>query len=421
MVGSSWLTSIAVMITLLLALAFQHDTVRITPAAMLARADSVSGQLQAATARSRAADAAAIAFGKSANPTFKVVAENLGAQFNTTGRDGFAGTDGQATLALPLALGGDLGARRAQGAAQAAQARNERSLTGANLHMSVLLAIAAWERERAVLEASAHEVVALENLAAARTARAAQGRDAVSDGALARMEATAAKSRHARQLAMAARANATLAALVGVPEGTAVAVAEVACEVSTGPDRKGSPVDLAVLDSRLEAATAAVALARSMRIPDLVPEVGYRRTAGYSGLLLGFSLELPLFNGGGAQLSAREFERDATAADRLAMVQSLGGEIAGEQRALELLLAGAPPHDSAWRADLRAAVAAEMTRLEVGEGSLFRLFDARRARLASLTEYQAWLLEVRSRRIRLARLGHGELDASLLCLPENQR
>lgn len=405
------------MLILLLALTAPQDTVRLVPGEMLIRAESVSGALQAASARVAGADATATLLGRPTNPILSVVAENLGAQRQVTGRSGLEGTEGQVVLALPLALGGDLAARRSEGVARADVTRSEALRSRLDVRESVLLALASWQRERTVLVASRAERDALERLATAFTARAAEGRDAAASAALARVEATAARSRHARQLAAAAQANATLAALLGLAPGTAVDATEPGCPAAPDLAHYTQAADRSVLDARLDVAAASVSVARAGRIPDLVPEVGYRRSAGFSGLLLGFSLELPFLNGRGPAVTAALAERDAVAGDRAELVRAMDGEIAGHRRALTLLTAEAPRYDQRWRDDLDAAVAAEEARLELGEGSLFRLFDARRGRFAALTEYQVWRESVRRHQVRLARLGFGALDATLLCLP----
>lgn len=409
------------MLILLLALAAPQDTVRLPAGDMLSRAETVSGAVQAATARTGAAEATAVLLGRPANPVVSVVAENLGAQRQVTGRSGLEGTEGQAVLALPLALGGDLAARRREGTARVAVAQGEVLRTTADVREATLLAIATWQRERALLEASRAERDALATLAGALAARVAEGRDPAASASLARVEATAARSRYARQLAAAAEANAALAALLGLAPGTPVDVAPLACAAPAARRDSTGSADLATLDARIAAAEAAVAVARAGRIPDLVPEVGYRRSAGFSGLLVGLSVELPLLNGRGPGVAAALAERDATAGDRAELARAIDGEIAGHRRALALLAAEAPRYDQRWRDDLDAAVAAEAARLELGEGSLYRLFDARRARLQALTEYQAWRESARRHQVRLARLGLGPLDAAQLCLPEDVR
>jgi hypothetical protein len=60
------------------------------------------------------------------------------------------------------------------------------------------------------------------------------------------------------------------------------------------------PPDLLQARFGVEAARAAADRARAARIPDIAPIAGLRRTAGYSGLLLGLSLELPLLRSGAA-------------------------------------------------------------------------------------------------------------------------
>lgn len=408
------------MLLLLLIAAVSQDTTRLSPAAALERAmDPAAGRLAVAEARVAAARGAGRALAAPANPSLQAMAENLGAQRQVTGRDGLAGTEGQVMLSLPLTLGGDLGARRRLGEGGVSVAAAERQVVAADLGAEVLEAIAVWERHRAVVEVSRGERDALARLATAMTARAAEGRDATASAALARVEAAAAASRHARFLAEAARANALLAVLVHLPPGTPVALDPVGC---VAPAALPAPDDLgpegAVLAARTASAAAGADLARALRIPDLIPHVGFRRSAGFSGLLLGLSFDLPLRNTHGGALEAARAEADAARRAASAEAELRRGAVDGHARALEVLAEASPRRDAAWRADLDAIVAAEAARLEVGEGSLYRLFDARRMRLAAVTESEDWQLEVRRQRIRLARRGGLVLDASLLCIPE---
>ncbi|HPF60633.1 MAG: TolC family protein [Gemmatimonadetes bacterium] len=408
------------MLLLLLLATVAQDTTFLTPAAALERAlDPQVGRLAVAAARIEAARGAGREFGAAANPTLQGMAENLGAQRQVTGRDGLAGTEGQITLGLPLTLGGDLGARRRSGAGTVQLAEAERDLLRADLRAEVLEAMALWERHRAVSEASRAERDALAAVAAAMTARAADGRDATASAALARVEAAAAASRHARFLADAARANAALAVLAHLPPGAAVALTPASCVAAAIPPvaATGSP-EVAVLAAREEVASAGTALAQALRVPDLTPLVGFRRSAGFSGLLLGLSIDLPLRNAHAGALEAARAEEDAARRSREAEAELRQGAIDGHARALEVLNATSPRLGDRWREDLDAIVVAEATRLEVGEGSLYRLFDARRLRLAAITEAEDWRLEVRRQRIRLARRAGQLLDESVLCIPE---
>src|SRR6185436_13252604 len=60
-----------------------------------------------------------------------------------------------------------------------------------------------------------------------------------------------------------------------------------------------------------DAARAAADRAYAARVPDVAPIVGLRRTAGYSGLLLGVSMELPLLRSGAAAEESARFQAEA--------------------------------------------------------------------------------------------------------------
>lgn len=407
------------MLLLILALAQPQDTVRLSHQALLDRAVQTPGRIAAAAARATAADERFRVAGRFDNPTLMVQAENLGVQEEITGKRGLEGTEGQIILSLPVALGGDRGARREAAGASRAVADAGRDVVAAEVRESVLLAMIDWERERSLLVAAGAERDVLVALADAMTARAREGRDASSDAALARLEAAAARSRHTRQLAAASTANARLAAFLDLSVGTPVDLERLACTVLPDLGTFERPADLRALDAGVAQAAAQASLARAARIPDLHPQVGLRRSAGFSGLLVGLSLELPFFNSGGATATAASLEARATESDRAAIFRAFDGEVIGHRRALADLLALTDADDAAWRADLETVVLAEERRLDVGEGSLYRLFDARRARLAALTEHETWRDAVRRRQVGLARLGFAPLSAALLCLPED--
>jgi len=407
------------MLLLILALAQPQDTLRLPHQSLLDQAVTFPGRIAAADARASAAHDRFRVAGRLDNPTLMVQAENLGMQESVTGKRGLEGTEGQVVLSLPMALGGDRGARRELASATRDAFAADRDLVAAEVRESVLLAMIDWEHERSLLEATGAERDALVALAEAMTARAREGRDASSDAALTRLEAAAARSRHARQQAAASAANARLAAFLDLPVGTPIDLEPLAC--SAGPDLTvfERPADLAARDAAVRSAAAGAALARAARVPDLHPQVGLRRSGGFSGLLVGLSLELPVFNSGGAAARAAALEARAAESDRAAFVRAFDGEVVAHRRALANLLTFTDLHDATWRDDLETVVLAEERRLEVGEGSLYRLFDARRARLDALTEHETWRDAVRRHQVRLARLGFAPLSAALLCLPED--
>jgi outer membrane protein TolC len=409
------------MLLLAFLLVAAQDTTRLTAAAALDRAlDPAAGRLAVAEARRAAARGAGRELAAPANPSLQAMVENLGAQRQVTGRDGLAGTEGQLVLSQPLTLGGDVAARRRLGGTGIDVADAQAAIAVADIAVEVLEAIAGWERDRAILAASGAERDALARVATAMTARAAEGRDATASAALARIEAAAAASRHARHLGDAARSNAALAALVHLEGGTPVAIGPARCAGTPLPVGQDVPPPEHMLqDARLASSAAGTDLVRALRIPDLLPQVGFRRSAGFSGLLLGISFDLPIRNRHGGALEAARAEQELARGQALAERETMAGAAVGHRRALAALTDGTLRYDAAWQADLEAIVAAEEARLAVGEGSLYRLFEARRLRLAAVIEAEDWRLEVRRQRIRLARTTGTPLVATLLCLPED--
>lgn len=408
------------MLLLLATLVMPQDTIRLAPLDAFSRAVELHSSIVAADAGASAAELRARVSGRLDNPTLSVLAENLGMQERLTGRRGLEGTEGQIVLSIPFALGGDRGARRSLGVAESEVARVHREQVVAAVGETILLAMIDWERERALLAGTTAERDALTTLAEAMTARAREGRDAASDAALARLEADAARSRDARQRAAAAAANARLAAFLDLPIGSAVDILPLACTVPPQFNGAGRSPESRRHDAAVKAADASARLARAAQIPDLHPELGLRRSDGFSGLLLGLSLELPVWGGGGTRSEAASWDSRAVEAERAAATRAEAGEIAAHQQARAALLAGASRRDSTWLSDLDAVVVAEERRLAVGEGSLFRLFDARRSRLAALTEHEAWRDAVRRHQVALARRGLAPLSPAVLCLPEVQ-
>lgn len=403
------------MLLLLALAAVPQDTVRLPADEALARAVAAAPRLEAAESRVRAASAAARARGRADNPVLGVLAENLGAEREVTGRDGLAGVEGQVTLELPLTLGGDLGARRRAGEAAVAVARAERDLAGVEFRWDLLGAMALHHRDHAVLAAHDDEVATLAALARAMTARAAEGRSAEGHAARVRLEAASVASRAARRRAAVARADAQLAAALGLGAATPVRIVAPSCAPAA---MEGGGIAAARLaTARADRAAAEGAVARAARIPDLAPQVGYRRTGGFSGLLLGLAVPLPLRNGGGDAVAAAEAERSAAAGEEAAVLRRLDADAAGARAALALLDARAETFGAAWQADLDRSVTAAEAAWAEGAGTLAELLEARRARLAALEERADWSAARILARLDLARATGVPLEAALLTDP----
>jgi len=401
-----------VLIPLLLTLP-AGDTVRLTPDAALDRAVAQSRQLAAAQAYRRAAEAGVGAARAWRNPTLSILAENLGSQRQVTGYGGLRGTEGQVTLGTWLPLGGDhaAGVREARARADAAGATL--ALTDLEVRAAALEALALAERDIALARQAAEEADALDRFATGMTLRAGEGRSAGGEAARARLEADLAASRAARRAADALRSTAELSRILGIEPGTPVVIAPASCmAVASAPG--GLPL-LAVAEAEQRAAEARVAVARARQVPDLMPEVGFRRSAGFSGLLLGVSLDLPLLNRGAAAVAVARAEADAARAQREDVALRLAIALPAAEAALAELEAAGRRFGAQWGADLERSLGAAVARYEAGEGSIADLLDARRARVATLDEYQAWRADRRLARVHVARLGGGGLDASLLC------
>ena len=142
---------------------------------------------------------------------------------------------------------------------------------------------------------------------------------------------------------------------------------------------------------------------------------GLRRTAGYSGLLLGVSMELPLLRSGAAAEESARFQAEAAEALRMDLERRVAAQRAGADAALASLAQAAQAFDATLLVDLDRAVRAQQSRLDQGEGTIAELLDARRARVNTLNEYAEWRamrVDLRARRTRLA---GRPVDAQVLC------
>ena len=396
---------------LVLALLIPQDTVRLPADAALDRALTSAPAVVAIAARIEEARHLADARSRRGNPRLGVLAENLGAERELTGRAGLAGIEGQVTLEFPTTLGGALGAARTAGRAGVALATAEGELAHVELRHALLERMVEHQRLHRVLDAVGDEARSLATLARAMTAQAAEGRSAEGHAARVRMEAVSTASALARRQADAAMVDAELAVWLGLAPGTPIRIAAAPCQVR---EAFGAAAASRVVTARVGLAEAESAVARAARVPELAPQVGFRRSGGFSGLLVGLSLDLPLFDGGGARLAAAEARQAMARAEQAHMERQLGATAAGEQRALELLDASASGFGDAWQEDLAVAVGAATARWDEGAGTLAELLEARRARLAALEEHAAWSAARAESRLALARATGHPMHATLL-------
>jgi cobalt-zinc-cadmium efflux system outer membrane protein len=399
----------------LLTLAPAGDTLRFGAAEALRRAVAEAPSVQAADARQAAATSAVRTAGTWANPLFNVTAENLGAQEQVTGRPGLEGTEGQATVQQLLTLGGDRGARVREAEALAAAAGSATAIARADVLGQTVAAMALATRDTRMALAAESEAATLARLAQAMTLRAEEGRSSGGDAARARLELATVRSMAARRRAQAALSQAELGRRLGVPPGQPIVVEWPRCDAAALVPGDAAPPELEQATHDAEAARAAIDRARAARVPDLVPMAGLRRTAGYSGLLIGMSLELPLLRSGAAAEASARHLAAAAEASRADLERRLLASRAGTDSALRMVAAAGAIYDPALREDLERAARAAQARYAQGEGTLAELLDARRARLAVLNEFAEWratLVELRARRARLA---GRPLDEQVLC------
>lgn len=398
------------MLLLLLPMLLQ-DTLRLDATAALSRALERAPVIAAANARFRASSAAGRDAARLRNLQLGIAAENLGMQREVTGKDGLAGTEGQVTLQAVLPLGGDLGAARRGALAETEIVRLEGAVAIVELQGALIAAIAAHQRQHALLEAASSEAEGLDRFAAAVSARAADGRASAGEAARVRTEAVMVASQLARRRAEVSAADARLAAALGYPADTPLRISAPPACLAAVP---GEPLDLQRAVARRTLAEAMASQASARRIPDLIPQVGFRRTAGFSGVLVGVAFDLPFFSSGGAALDAARAEVEATTAEVTLMERDQAAAIVAGRRTLVELAAVGVRYGAGWDRDLTLAVTAAEARWQEGQGTLAELFDARRARLAALMEYTEWRERVLLGRLALARTLGTAPTASLL-------
>ena len=281
--------------------------------------------LQAGDLRVRAAETRIGGAGKPANPELAATVENFGGGLPDDVRE--------TTLEIgqPLALGGDRGARSALARGEHRLAAVDASLLRRDhLALTAERFIHAW-----TLQARVARLVEGERLAN-ETVRAADERYRA--GAVLMLERTRAESRAVSQAAERERAEAELAiARRELASSWGATVAEfdslVADSIDAGPPGSLPQADLQPEVERVRAleasAQARLKLAQAERVPDLTVLGGVKRLAGATGFVAGLQLPLPLWNRGGANLSALRDEVDAAAAERSAAARSATVELAG--------------------------------------------------------------------------------------------
>jgi len=255
---------------------------------------STAPTLQAALGRENAARLLARQARAWTNPILSTAAENVGATHEVTGISGLPGIEGQIVLGLTLPMGGDRAAAIARGSALERAASAVTNITERDVRVEVITTIALSERDATLATSAGEEAAALQRFATAIERRAEEGRASGGDAARATLERVIASSNAARRNADLAISQARLARILGLALGTPIRITAPQCVNAWAPGPGQSP-DMGLAEAASDAASAQGRLSRAQRIPDLAPEVGFRRTGGFSSLFLGLSFELPLF------------------------------------------------------------------------------------------------------------------------------
>lgn len=395
-----------------------QDTVTFSVAEALSRGSRSSLVLQSARDRSRAAEARLDQAAAWPNPTLGLSAENVGQQSEFTGVQGARGLEGQAVVRFGLPLGVERSGRLRDARANADLAHAAQRLDEVAVRRELLGAIGAVLADQIRTSSAARELETVARLADALALQAESGRASRGEAARADLARGMASSRLARREAELASSGAELARLLGLAVGTPVRIEPTSCSApgSAPPLVDPDPPEVRVARARVEAAEGVRQVARGLRLPDLVPEVGVRRTQGLTGLYLGLSTELPLFDRGSRRLDAAVADVSALEAEREDVERRMEAAKSAAGRTLEALTRGGAAFDATWFGNLELAVSAAEARFREGEGSLLELLDSRRARIQALDDYAAWQVEWWSARVEVARLDGRPIDGSLVCM-----
>jgi len=407
------------MIPLLLALVLQGgpaasgDTLTLTLDEAMQRVVSTAPTLSAARRRTDAAQARVRQARRWMNPTLQVAGENLGATREVTGLPGLDGTEGQILLGTTLPLGGDRTARISRTGAEAREMAATASLTEADLRLSLLEAAARSARDRAMARFAMDEAQGLETLAVNLRRQAELGRISEGEAARAHLASVSSWTQYARAQAQAAASRAELARLVGADS----ALVEVVMPTCVGPwaPVDGSLPEADLIRARMEVGEARVREADAAAIPDITPQAGLRRSAGFSALYVGFEIPIPLFDRNRDRREAARIEAAATRDDAQAVLRGLRAERDAAVQSLAATEAAGTRFSQDWDRALDRTIESAEARYRLGEGTLTELLDSRRARLQALSDHERWVSERLIWRARVARYSGQRLTGTSIC------
>ena len=395
------------------------DTVSLDVAVALQRGLEQSPVIVAAYSRAEAASGRAAQATSWRNPTLAVSAENVGQQVEFTGREGLPGLEGQAIVRTELPLGSERSGAIRIARAEERVAVADREATELRIRRSLMDAFGRFVRDQLYAETAAQELSTLTRITEALQLQAELGRAALGDAARADLARGLAATRLGRREAELGRGRAELAVLLGYSPETVVRLVVGRCE---SLERESQRVDgftapsVRAAEAQVEAARGSVEVARGIRLPDVLPELGLRRSGGRTGLYLGVSTQLPFFDRGSRRIAAAHAEESAALAERTAAERAWASGRAGTLAALSALERSGTSFDATWFDSLEQTVVAAEARFEMGEGTLVELLDSRRARLQALDDYHAWLAEWWAARVELSVLEGTPPSPELLCM-----
>lgn len=355
----------------------------------LASARAARPELAAADARLRAARAATEQAGAWPNPAGFLRLEDAPRE-----GDAWLGAERIVGLSQSLPLGGRLGAARRAAATAATTRGHEREvrLRAVESEVRAAFAAAVHAREALLLRREAADIAS--RLLDMTAHRLEQGDVPVSDRRRARAELGVAEAALAAAVATDEAARAALAGAMGDPSRPPAAVSG---GESVAPPPGGLDDLLAGLDeaplalaarSRAAESEALASAASRARIPDLDLEAGLRESPAGSSFDLGFRISLPLFDRGGAGISAARAEAEAAAAVARADRGRLEARLRAAHATLVAAARGAGIYGEIVVPETRAALASAEAAYAAGETGLTEMLLARRdwleARLAHI-------------------------------------
>lgn len=334
------------------------------------------GELETASRDIAAAGVAVI--GPLDNPELEISRESAGGE-----------SEWQLGVIQPLDLSGRRSALRDAARSEAGAIENDIAWRRQQLIAEVRLAYIACAAAGAELTVWQAHSTQLAEAARIADARAQQGDTAIYDLRRTRVAASSAGAELAMALGERDAGCVQLAALTGVAD--AVVPPSAMTSLRSGEVAADRP-DLAAQEQRILAASQRVTAARRARLPQISVGAGIKRVSDGTGSAIGpavsVGVTLPIFNGGGAQVSLAQAEERALQAELAIARRSIEAEqqaaAVRAQAARSAAVEAARSRDDAARLGTIAMTAYQSG--EIGVVELLDAYDAQRdAELAVIT------------------------------------